>query len=242
MSQNQLSDAEVTGTPLPYRWILLALLGLLVLLAGAASLVTPLGPAVHGLLNWAFALDTTQNSTWYVTRASGMLAYLLLWLSTAWGLAIPSKIIDRLLHRSFTFDFHQVISLLSLGFLALHIGVLTADHFLPFTLAQLLVPFIAPYRPFWVGLGVIALYVSVLVTATFYLRRRIGLNAFRLIHYTSLIGYVGATVHSIFSGTDSSLPVAMLLYYGTAMVIVFLTVYWVFVVWQARRLEADPAG
>lgn len=239
MSQNPQSRTGQLDRP-PYGWIAVALIALLLILGGAAAALTPVGPAIHGLLNQAFALDTTQNTTWYITRASGMMAYLLLWLSTAWGLAIPSKIIDRLLHRSFTFDFHQVISLLSLGFLGLHIFILTADHFLPFTLAQLFVPFIAPYRPLWIGIGVFALYISVLVTATFYIRRKIGMNTFRLIHYTSLIGYLAALGHSIFSGTDSSLPAAMLMYYGTALVIAFLTAYWIFVVLQAR--SGQPAA
>ena len=163
------------------------------------------------------------------------MAYLLLWLSTAWGLAIPSKIIDRLLHRSFTFDIHQVISLFSLGFLGLHIFVLMADQYLPYSLAQILVPFLSPYRPFWVGVGVIALYILLLVTATFYLRQRIGMKTFRVIHYTSLIGYLGATLHGIFAGTDSSLPAAMVMYGGTFLVIVFLTGYWLLVLWQSSR-------
>ena len=79
--------------------------------------------------------------------------------------------------------------------------MLTADRFLPYSLAQILVPFISPYCPLWVGLGVIALYLSVLVSVTFYLRQRIGMKTFRVIHYTSLLAYLGATAHSIFSST-----------------------------------------
>ena len=111
-------------------------------------LVSHLGTAIRNLVSWLFALDATQSTNWYITRASGILSYLLLWLSTIWGLAISSIIIDRLLHRSFMFDFHQVISLLALGFLGLHVFILLADQYLPYSLAQILVPFLSPYRLF----------------------------------------------------------------------------------------------
>jgi predicted ferric reductase len=143
-----------------------------------------------------------------------------------WGLAIPSKIIGSHLNGDFTFDFHQFISLLSLGFLGLHIFILTADRYLPFTVAQILVPFTAPYRPVWVGFGTLAFYFLILVTVTFYLRQRIGTKAFRGIHFTSLLAYLGSVAHAFMAGTDSSLLVIQLMYAVTFLVVVFLTVYW----------------
>jgi predicted ferric reductase len=172
-----------------------------------------------------FATDTVQLM-WYVTRASGLTAYLLLWLSTAWGLAVSSKILDAVLHRSFTYDFHEFLSLGALGFTAIHVGVLLFDRYLPYNLAQILVPFISPYRPFWVGVGVIGFYLSLLVTITFYIRSRIGMKTFRAIHGLSLVAYLAVTFHSFFAGTDSPLVSVMGLYAGTFIVIVFLLAYW----------------
>jgi len=178
-------------------------------------------------LTFLFGLDSTQM-WWYITRAAGLTGYFLIWLSMAWGFAIPSKIVQPLLEGTFTYDFHEYLSLLGLGFILLHITVLLFDKYLPFTVAQLLVPFIDTYRPFWVGLGIIGLYIFLVVTVTFYLRGHIGVKAFRAIHVTSLLGYLGATLHGLFAGTDSSLPVTMILYGGTFLVIVFLTVHWLF--------------
>jgi predicted ferric reductase len=92
-----------------------------------------------------------------------------------------------------------------------------------------LIPFIDTYRPFWVGLGIIGFYILLLVTVTFYLRGQIGVQMFRSIHILSIAGYLGTTLHGLFAGTDSSLPVTMFLYAGTFLVIVFLTVYWLFI-------------
>jgi hypothetical protein len=135
------------------------------LLLNAAGSWLPLG---------SFLALNTDAGLWYVTRAAGLLAYLLLWLSTVWGLAIASKIFDPLLHRAFTFDAHEWLSLLALGFTILHVGVLLGDVYLPFSLAEILIPFVAPYRPFGVGLGIIGFYLTLLVTVTFYLRSRIS--------------------------------------------------------------------
>jgi methionine sulfoxide reductase heme-binding subunit len=172
-----------------------------------------------------FGLDSTQL-WWFITRAAGLTGYFLLWLSMAWGLAIPSKIAQPVLEGTFTYDFHEYLSLLGLGFVLLHIVVLLFDKYLPFTIVQLLIPFVNSYRPFWVGLGILSFYIFLVVIVTFYFRAQVGTKAFRAIHLVSLAGYLGTTLHGLFAGTDSALPVTMLLYAGTFLVIVFLTVYW----------------
>ncbi len=222
------NNTNSKGLQIVVRAILALLFVIFAIMAGffvhlltASSLA---GPAQQ-VLTWLFALDSTQVM-WYITRAAGLAAYFLLWLSTAWGLAVSSKIFDQLLHRSFTYDFHQFLSLLAIGFLALHLVVLALDKYLPYTIPQILVPLLSPYRPVWVGIGVIAFYLTALVTVTFYLRNRIGMKTFRAIHVFSLVGYLGATIHGFFAGTDSSLLSAQLLYASTFLVVVFLTTYW----------------
>ena len=183
------------------------------------------GGPLTGLLASLFGMDTVQ-SWWYVTRAAGLTAYFLLWLSMVWGMGISTKIFHSAVDGTYTYDFHEFLSLLGLGFVVLHVVVLMLDNYLPFSLAQVLVPFIDPYRPFWVGLGIIGFYIFLLVTVTFYIRSRIGTQAFRSIHVISLLGYLGATLHGLYAGTDSALAVTKLLYIGTLLVVVFLTVYW----------------
>jgi sulfoxide reductase heme-binding subunit YedZ len=203
--------------------ILLGFLGTLAVLSFTRS---PLGSGIQNILSWLLATNSVQ-AMWYVTRSAGFASYLLLWLSTALGLAIPTKLFDRLMPRAATFDFHQFISLLAIGFIFLHVGVLMVDRYLPYTLAQILVPFLSPYRPVWVGVGVFAFYLTLLVTVTFYLRSRIGMKTFKVIHYFSLVSYLGVVLHSFLSGTDSSLPAVQGMYLITFLVIAFLTAYWV---------------
>ncbi len=207
---------------------------LVFVLIGMVFVFTPAGDWLTSSLSWLFATDS-QQLWWFVTRSAGIIAYLLLWFSTVWGLAVPSRIISPVLDQAYTFDFHQFISLLSIGFALLHIIVLTLDRYLPYSTLQILIPFLSPYRPFWVGIGVISFYIIVLVTVTFYLRTRIGMSTFRAIHVLSLVGYLGITLHGLYSGTDSPLLSMQLLYRGTGLTVIFLTVFWLVMKYQNKR-------
>ena len=199
-----------------------------VVFIGMLFAITLGGSSIHSL----FGMDSTQL-WWYITRAAGLTGYFLLWLSMVWGFAVATKIVHPVMEGTFIYDFHEYLSLLGLGFVFLHVTVLLFDKFLPFTILQLLVPFADSYRPFWVGLGILSFYIFLVVTVTFYLRGHISVQAFRSIHVLSIAGYLGTTLHGLFAGTDSSLPVTMFLYAGTFLVVVFLTVYW----WVMRRPE-----
>jgi predicted ferric reductase len=196
--------------------------------------VLPIGQSVSGSLAWLFATNTT-HATWYVTRAAGWIAYFLLWFSMVWGLSIPTKFFEKYISPTFAVDFHEYLSLLAIGFVIVHVAVLMFDQYLPFTLAQVLVPFASAYRPLWVGLGIIGAYLSGLVTVTFYLRKRIGQKRFKSIHTVSVFGYLGVVLHAFFSGSDSSLPIVQLIYFSTFMVIVFLTAFWLIQRRQAQQ-------
>jgi methionine sulfoxide reductase heme-binding subunit len=109
---------------------------------------------------------------------------------------------------------------------------------MPYSIPQILLPFISAYRPFWIGVGVISMYLMVLVTVTFYIKNQIGIKAFRAIHVLSLLGYLAGLAHSFFSGTDSSLLAAQIMYAGTFLVTVFLFVYWLVLRMANRRLSS----
>ncbi len=185
-----------------------------------------------------FAIDSLQF-WWYLTRAAGLMGYFLIWLSTAWGLVVSSKILDPVMERAFTYDFHEYLSWLGLAFIATHVIVLMADKYLPYTIWQVLIPFLSPYRPLWVGIGIVAFYLSLLVTATFYLKKYIGMDLFRKTHYLSLVAYFGATLHGLFAGTDSVLPIANLLYKGTFLVTLFLIMYWIVLLYFKKQEEEE---
>lgn len=241
-------DSPSTLQPKPNPGDLIRLILLIVGIGGIFGVLflalalgtTPAGATAARGLSSFLALDSVQ-AWWYVTRAAGLMAYLLTWWSTVWGLGLASRIFHPAVEGAQSYDFHEFISLLALAFMLLHVVVLMLDRFLPFSLAQLLIPFTSSYRPFWVGLGVIGLYTFILVTVTFYLRRSIGPQAFRSIHVLSLIGYVGVTLHGLLAGTDSGLRIAKFMYAGTFLGVVFLLVYWLVMTSHAKRERGDEA-
>ncbi len=222
--------------------------GIVVLAAGLLALRTGVIASPLKLLNDLFALDNI-HLWWYISRASGLMGYLLLWLSTLWGFAVSSKVFDSFIERMFTYDFHEYLSLLGLGFVGLHALVLTLDRVEPFSLTEVLFPFISGYRPFWTGIGIIAFYLSALVTVTFYIRSKISMKTFRAIHYLGIAAFAGALFHSLYAGTDSALTWVQGMYWGTFLSTVFFLVYWLGSLWLKKsrngrqsRLERAKAS
>jgi sulfoxide reductase heme-binding subunit YedZ len=238
---NESKRSELRNSLMPSLIVLiLSLLGFCLLLTATFVFSPALQNMFQAKLNSMFGLNTVQI-WWFVTRAAGLIAYLLLWFSTVWGLAVPSKLVAPLLEQTYTFDFHQFISLLSIVFTAVHIIVLMVDQYLPFTIWQILIPFLDSYRPLWVGIGIISFYTILLVTITFYLRSRIGMSAFRSIHELSLVSYLGATLHGLFAGTDGALPGMQIIYLGGGLVVVILTAYWLWMHSPAGKPTAKEA-
>lgn len=188
-------------------------------------LQTPLGTVWQRLADALLGVSSGQM-TWFITRASGLVAYLLLWLSTVWGIGVSSKFFDRAVPRAFTYDAHEYISLLAIGMTAVHVVVLLWDSFAPFTVFQLVLPFISGYRPLWTGIGIISAYMTLLVTVTFYLRKWIGIQAFRAIHWFSFVAFFGVLMHGWFAGTDTTFSLTRWMYFGTAFVVVGMTALW----------------
>lgn len=228
MNRQQTFSSPVESLRKPIANILLISLifaGMLIVVVWGGDLA---GGTILQSLGSLLGMDSVQL-WWYITRAAGLTGYLLLWLSMIWGFAIPSRILQPILDSTFTYDFHEHLSLVGLGFVVLHVTVLLFDKYLPFNIFQILIPFLDTYRPLWVGLGIISFYILLLVTFTFYLRQQIGKKAFRTIHLFSLLGYFGTTLHGLFAGTDSALPLVKFLYAGTFLVVVFFTVHWLVV-------------
>lgn len=87
------------------------------------------------------------------------------------------------------------------------------------------------------------MYLTLLVTVTFYVRRWIGAKVFRAIHLFSFVAFIAAAVHGLFAGTDSPSWTTQAMYYGTRLVVVFLTAYWIFNALTTRAAEhAKPVS
>jgi predicted ferric reductase len=147
---------------------------------------------------------TSAKAYWFVSRSSGVLAYLLLTLSVIWGLVQSGAILRPTIPPALALGLHNFLSWGGLVMGTLHALVLLGDNKPPMNLADIVIPFVGPYRPMWVGLGVVGIYLMLLVSISFYVRSKIGQKNFRLLHYTSYAAFLLVTWHAIGAGTDTS--------------------------------------
>ena len=200
----------------PIRWGLLAI-------AVGIALGATVPSAIHGLsVAWA---ANRSILPWVFERLFAFLAYGAMTGSVIYGLLLSTKILDAIAHRPISFALHQDLASIGLGFGAVHGMLLGLDKSVPFTLAQIAVPGLAPYAPLAVAFGQVSLYLTIVVVGSFYLRRRIGQRTWRTLHYLTFLAFVGATVHGIAAGTDSATPGAWWLYVGSSTAVVFLLAY-----------------
>ena len=182
------------------------------------------GTSATALIN--SLLGITDKTAWQLSRSAGTVAYLLLAGSTVWGLLQSSKIAKEVIPSGLSFAMHNILSWLALAFTGFHALVLLFDNFYTYTLADLTIPFIGPYRPLWVGLGILGTYMMVVILISYQFRRQIGQHRWRALHYLSFVLYVLATAHGLAAGTDSSKSGMQLMYLGSGLLIFFLTTYW----------------
>jgi predicted ferric reductase len=173
------------------------------------------------------ASGDVNHTFWYLSRAAGLCAYVVLVVNMALGLALSMPLLERWVMKWRIFDLHQFTGLMVVGLLALHVFVLLGDQYLGYTVPQLLVPFLSPYRPLSIALGVFGLYLTLVVTFTFYVRRQIGQRTWRLIHYGSFAVFALGLLHGILSGTDTGATWAIAIYAVSALLIGGLT-WWRF--------------
>jgi len=162
---------------------------------------------------------------WFVSRASAIVAYLLLWLSTAWGVTVSTKGLGGRISGPLAYALHNVTAWIALGFGLVHAVALLGDQVVPFTLPGILLPFVADYRPLLTGLGTISLYLGVIVTGAFYAKKRLGRRAWRTLHGLAYLMFASVTVHGALLGTDSSTFVMKAIYVLAGTSVILLTMF-----------------
>jgi hypothetical protein len=149
---------------------------------------------------------TSTTPLWYSTRATGVVALVLLTGSVVLGILISVRFATERWPRFVTIGVHRNLSLLVSAFLVVHIVTAVADSYAPVGWLSVVVPFASAYRPIWMGLGTVASDLLVAVTVTSLLRNRIGYRTWRIIHWTAYACWPSAVVHGLGSGSDTKAP------------------------------------
>jgi len=167
-----------------------------------------------------------SNATfWILARATGLTAYALLTASVLAGLVVKTRPFGRALKASSATDTHRFLSLLALAAVSLHGLTLMLDTTVRIGPAALLVPGLSPYRPVWTGLGVVAAELATLIVVSFPLRKKIGVRAWRRLHWATYAVFAAATAHGLAAGTDTTHTWGLGLYLGSVGAVAFATVW-----------------
>lgn len=139
---------------------------------------------------------------WYFTRASGAVSLVLLTSTLLLGVVDVGRWTSPRFPRFVTDALHRTVSLLVVAFVALHVITAVLDSFAPVGLADAVVPFGSAYRPLWLGLGAVSFDLLLALVVTSLLRNRLGIRAWRAVHWTAYACWPFALVHALGSGSD----------------------------------------
>lgn len=143
---------------------------------------------------------------WYVTRASGMVAAVLLALTLVWGLLATTRLLRRPGLPAWLADLHRGLGGLTLVFIAIHLSALFVDDYVHFSLTDLFVPFASAWRKGAVALGIGAFWGLVIVEGSSLLKRRIDRTLWRRLHFISYPVALLVALHATLAGTDAANP------------------------------------
>ncbi len=154
-----------------------------------------------------------ENVTWDIARAGGFTTYILLTLAVVVGLALSTQIQSpsrwpRLLNS----ELHNFLTLLSTIFLVVHVLAVWIDPFTHFGWNEILIPLASTYRPVWMALGIVGLYLGIAIGISTWLRPHIGYKWWRRLHVLTLGIFALATIHGIGTGSDTQTPWALGIY------------------------------
>jgi sulfoxide reductase heme-binding subunit YedZ len=141
---------------------------------------------------------------WYLSRGTGAVTLVLLSMTVVLGITgtlrwrpgtrTPRFVVDGL---------HRNVSLLVVVLLAAHVLTALLDPFAHLRVLDAFLPLASHYRPLWLGLGALALDVLIALTVTSLLRARLGLRAWRAVHWAAYACWPVAVLHGLGTGTDA---------------------------------------
>jgi sulfoxide reductase heme-binding subunit YedZ len=139
---------------------------------------------------------------WYASRATGVVALLLLTGVLILGMLVNQQ--GRLpgLPRFAVTSLHRNFSLLAVAFIAVHVLTAVGDTYVSIPVLSGVIPFASGYERFWLGLGAISFDLMLALIITSLVRGRLNRILWRAIHLLAYLCWPVAFAHSIGASTD----------------------------------------
>lgn len=162
-------------------------------------------------------------SIWNVTRAAGITAYLLLFLSMISGILykLPANSVSL---NKYLLQIHESTGWLGLLFGMVHgLVLLFEKNYTNYTIIHILIPFTTQHQAISLSFGILAFYgMLTLILSTDFLKK-LGKKTWKSIHFLSFPTFFLALTHGILIGSDTENIFMLLLYSITGILILLLT-------------------
>ncbi len=145
----------------------------------------------------------TDIRPWIAARALGVTAYLLLAVEVGLGLVLshPRNTAEWRKTKQ-VFPWHEMITVFTGAFLALHIALLAIDPFAKVGILGALVPGFSEYRPPAIAIGTVALYALIFTAVTAKWTRLLPGGWWLKVHRFAAVTFLLTWVHAVLAGTD----------------------------------------
>jgi len=144
----------------------------------------------------------TSPVLWYATRATGLVALILLTSTTVLGILTANRTVTLRWPGFALQDLHRRLSVITMAFLAAHIVTSVIDTYVHIGWAAVVVPFASSYKRLWVALGSVGVDLLLAVAVTSFLRHKIRARTWRAVHWLAYLSWPVALSHAFGMGTD----------------------------------------
>src|SRR5579863_1447288 len=166
------------------------------------TLITGVVVVVFALVMTKPGRDIDAATQHFMLFYAGVFALIGLTASVGVGLVATDRIIMTPGHRVMAQAVHRAVSFGALAFLVIHI--VTEILAQRVHVIDAFIPFLSPYRTFYIGLGTIASDLILLIIVTSIWRKRFTAHGkawrWRAIHYAAYLSFVFGVMHGLLGG------------------------------------------
>jgi sulfoxide reductase heme-binding subunit YedZ len=167
----------------------------------------------------------SSTALWYTSRATGVVALLLLTAVMLLGLLVTRQ--GRLpgLPRFAVSGLHRNLSLLATAFVAIHVVSAVTDGYVNIPITAAVVPLTSPYERLWLAVGTVSFDLMLAVVVTSLLRRHLSRKVWRAVHLTAYVSWPIAWLHSVFASGDLQHGALLYLAIACAIAVIAATLW-----------------
>jgi len=196
--------------------------------------------AVKTITQNTFPVEGEIQWVWYLTRATGLMAFLLLYVVMFLGISIRMPGLNKIIKPIDSLNIHGWLSVQALIFVFIHGAILLLDKYLSFNILDILVPWYSKSYSNELALGIVGMYLMIILTVTSYMRKIINFKVWRAIHFLNIFLYGAVVFHGLYLGTDlrEGMLRSIFIYINLALVIlIFAHMIFKIVKYFKRELE-----